>query len=190
MDTNAVVLVEGESDQVALTALAVRQGLDLDASGIVIVAMGGATSIGHFLQLFGPAGFAVGIAGLCDAAEVRYFRRALQRAGMGESLDLNGMEALGFFVCDVDLEDELIRALGTARVESALAAEGDLRSFRIFQQQPAQVGRDAHAQLRRFMGTRSGRKGHYARVLVQMLEPDEVPRPLARLLAHVASTLA
>jgi hypothetical protein len=35
------------------------------------------------------------------------------------------------------------------------------------------------------MGTRSGRKVVYARALVTALDLDQVPRPLARLLASV-----
>ena len=34
------------------------------------------------------------------------------------------MEALGFFVCDADLEDELIRALGVATVERLIESAG------------------------------------------------------------------
>ena len=95
------------------------------------------------------------------------------------------MESLGFFVCVDDLEDELIRCLGTAAVEQVLEAHGDLRSFRIFQKQPAQHGRTAQQQLRRFMGTRSGRKIHYGRWLVEALDLDHVPRPLDLVLAHL-----
>ncbi len=52
----AVVLVEGISDQLALEALARRRGRDLEAEGIRIVSMGGATTIGRFLERFGPHG--------------------------------------------------------------------------------------------------------------------------------------
>ena len=52
-----VVLVEGISDQLALEALAARRGRNLEAEGISIVPMGGATNIGSFLDLFGPQGF-------------------------------------------------------------------------------------------------------------------------------------
>jgi hypothetical protein len=52
------------------------------------------------------------LAGLCDAAEEGYFRRALARAGVGSPLSRADMEALGFYVCGADLEEELIRALG------------------------------------------------------------------------------
>jgi hypothetical protein len=95
------------------------------------------------------------------------------------------MEALGFYVCTADLEDELIRAAGTGAVEEIIQAQGELRSFRIFQQQPAQQRRSAAEQLHRFMGTRSGRKSRYARLLAAALEPGQIPRPLDRVLAHV-----
>jgi len=86
-------------------------------------------------------------------------------------------------VCDADLEDELIRALGVPGVESVLETPGDLRAFRTFQNQPAQRGRPVGRQLRRFMGTLSGRKSRYARALVQALDPERVPRPLDGVLA-------
>jgi hypothetical protein len=185
-EPRAVILVEGRSDQAALEALAGRRGQALDAQGISIAAMGGATNIERFLDRFGPHGLGVRLAGLCDAAEEGHFRRALERAGLGSSLSRAGMEALGFFVCTADLEDELIRALGTDAVERVIEAQGDLRSFRLFQRQPAQQGRSPQRQLRRFMGTRSGRKSQYARLLVGALEPSRVPRPLDRVLAHAA----
>jgi hypothetical protein len=181
----AVVLVEGISDQNALEALAERRGRDLDAEGISIVPMGGASTIGRFLDLFGPQGLDVKLAGLCDVAEVDDFRRGLQRAGLGSSLTLTEMESLGFYVCFSDLEDELIRSLGVAAVEQVVEAQGDLRSFRTFQRQPAQRGRTSQQQLRRFMGTRSGRKFQYARLLVDALDLNHVPRPLDGVLAHV-----
>jgi hypothetical protein len=95
------------------------------------------------------------------------------------------MERLGFFVCDRDLEDELIRSLGPPAVEAVLDAQGELRSFRTFQKQPAQQGKTIEQQLRRFMGTRSGRKIEYARLLVDALDLERVPPPLDRLLAHI-----
>jgi hypothetical protein len=171
------------SDQAALEALAGRRGQALDAQGISIAAMGGATNIESFLDRFGPHGLGVRLAGLCDAAEEGHFRRALERAGLGSGLSRAGMEALGF-VCTADLEDELIRALGTDAVERVIEAQGELRSFRVFQKQPAQQGRSPQRQLRRFMGTRSGRKSQYARLLVAALDPRRVPRPLDRVLAH------
>jgi len=185
VDTRAVVLVEGASDQLAVEALAARRGRDLDAEGVSVVSIGGAGNIGRFLQLFGPQGLAVRLAGLYDAAEERDFRRGLERAGFGSDLTRDDMEALGFYVCVADLEDELIRSLGATAVEHIIDAQGELRSFRTLQQQPAQQGRTIEQQLRRFMGTRGGRKIQYAPVLVEALDLTRVPRSLDRVLAHV-----
>jgi hypothetical protein len=88
-------------------------------------------------------------------------------------------------VCVADLEDELIRSLGVALVEEVVEAQGEIGSFRTFQKQPAQRNRTRHQQLRRFMGTRSGRKIHYGRVLAEALDLTRVPRPLDSVLAHV-----
>jgi hypothetical protein len=180
-----VVLVEGVSDQRALEALATRRGRDLRAEGISIVPMMGAHNIGTFLQRLGPQGSGVGLAGLCDAGEEVHFRRALERVGLGTDLTRAEMEALGFYVCVEDLEDELIRALGAAAVERIVDSQGELGRFRTLQKQPAQQGRAVEQQLRRFLGTRSGRKAQYAPLLVNALELTRVPRPLERLLAHV-----
>jgi len=181
----AVVLVEGMSDREALEALAERRGRSLAAEGVAIVSIGGATNIGRFLERFGPQGLNLRLAGLCDAAEEGYFRRGLERAGFGADLSRADMEELGFFVCVEDLEDELIRSLGVASVQRTVDAQGELASFRILQKQPAQRGRGIDEQLRRFMGTRAGRKSRYARVLVDALDLAHVPRSLDGVLAHV-----
>ena len=192
----AVVLVEGLSDRAAIEALATRRGRDLRADGVFTVPMGGATNLGHFLDLLGPRGRDVRLAGLCDAAEAPGFRRALQRAGLTAArapadrapaarAPADFLDRLGFFVCVADLEDELIRSLGTARVEQVVADQGELGPLRTFSKQPAQRERTREQQLRRFMGTRSGRKIQYARALAEALDPARVPDPLARLLAYV-----
>ncbi|WP_407675028.1 TOPRIM nucleotidyl transferase/hydrolase domain-containing protein [Phaeacidiphilus oryzae] len=182
-----VVLVEGISDQVAVRTLAARQGRDLRAEGTAVLPMGGATSIARFLEVLGPAP-GVALAGLCDAAEEDYFRRGLERAGLlaaGLPPTRATLAGLGFFVCEADLEEELIRALGADRVVRVVEAEGDLPPLRTFRKQPAQQGRTLEQQLRRFLGTTSGRKIHYARVLVEQLDPADPPPPLRGLLAHL-----
>ena len=171
------------SDLVAVEALAERRGRDLDAEGVSLVPIGGAQAIGRFLDLFVPQGLK--LAGLCDAAEEHEFRRGLERAGLGSNLTRDDMEQLGFYVCVEDLEDELIRALGAAAVEEVVDAQGDLGPFRTLQKQPAWQGRPREEQLRRFMGSGGSRKIRYARLLVDALEPDQVPRPLDLLLTHV-----
>jgi OLD-like protein len=181
----AVILVEGLSDRSALETLAERFGRNLGQEGVFVVPMGGATNIGHFLALFGPDGFRVRLAGLCDEAEEDAFRRGLERAGLGPGLTRDSLARLGFYVCVADLEDELIRSLGVAAVEQLIEAEGELGPFRTFCRQPAQRGRTRAQQLRRFLGTRSGRKIRYGQVLAGALDPGRVPDPLSGVLSRV-----
>ncbi|MEU6882427.1 ATP-dependent endonuclease [Streptomyces sp. NPDC046712] len=180
-----IVLVEGSSDQAALEALATRHGRDLGAEGVAVVPLGGATNIGRFLDVCGPPGLGLPLAGLCDIGEERHFRRHLERVGLGSGLTYDGLEALGFHVCVADLEDELIRSLGAEGVQQVIEAQGEMRPFHTFQGQPAQRTRPVEHQLRRFMGTHSGRKALYAQALVAHLDFERVPRPLERLLARV-----
>ena len=180
-----VVLVEGMSDRSAVEALAVRMDRDLAAEGVSVIPMGGARSIRTFLDLYGPRGLDLRLSGLCDEREESDFRRGFERAGLGADLTTSDLEERGFFVCRADLEDEMIRALGTAAVERVIEREGELASLRIVQKQPAHRDRPPDQVLRRFFGTRSGRKIHYAAALVGALDLDRVPHPLVRLLAYV-----
>ena len=179
------MLVEGLSDQAAVEALAERHGRDLAAEGVAVLPIGGAQSIGRFLERFGPRGLGVELAGLCDAGEEREFRRGLERAGLGANLTRERMERLGFYVCEADLEQELIRAVGAEAVERVAEAQGDLGAFRTLQKQPEWRGRPVEEQLRRWLGSGGRRKIRYARFLVEALEPGRVPRPLERVLSHV-----
>jgi len=185
VEPRAVVLVEGISDQVALETLGARRGRNLEAERVSVVPIGGAQAIEGFLRRFGSEGSGARLAGLCDAAEEREFRRGLERAGFGSHLTRVEMERLGFYVCVADLEDELIRALGAATVEQVVESHGDLGPFRTLQKQPAWQGRPKEEQLRRFMGSGGRRKTRYARFLVEALDLSRVPRPLDRVLAHV-----
>lgn len=166
------VLVEGISDQIALEAVAKARGRDLDAERVVIVPIGGAHAMARFRERLGPG---VRVAALCDRREEAIFRR-----GLGD------LPHLGLFVCVDDLEDELIRAVGTAGVEALFDAQGDLGSFRTLQSQPAWRGRALDAQMRRFLGSGSRRKSRYARLLVETaIERDVLPGPLDAVLAAV-----
>lgn len=172
-----VVLVEGRSDEAAVRALATRLGRDFDAEGVAVEVVGGAGGFARAMARHDPG---VRFAGLVDVGEAAQAAAALERAGFGGDLD-----ALGFQVCDLDLEDELIRALGTERVAGVVAAAGEARAFGTFRDQPAQRDRPLDAQLRRFLGTKSGRKIRYGRLLVEALDLDAVPAPLAAVLAAV-----
>jgi hypothetical protein len=183
-EPRAVVVVEGESDEVAIEALAERRGVDLATMGVSVERLGGAHRIGKFLERFGVREDGVRLAGLYDAGEEPVFRRALERAGFGAGLTRADMERLGFFVCVADLEEELIRALGAPRVEEILRANDDLHRFRTLQQMQAWRDRAIEEQLHRFLGSGGRRKIRYARFLVEALDLDHVPRPLDRVLAH------
>jgi hypothetical protein len=168
----ALVVVEGVSDQVAVEALAERRGLALAEAGIRIVPLGGAHRIATFLEELDSRD-RMPLACLCDAGEEPVFRRALERSGLDFALH----------VCVEDLEDELIRALGVARVEDVMRANGDLPRLRKLQQMPAWRGRGADEQLRRFIAAGARRKTRYARLLVEALDLDRVPRPLDEVLS-------
>jgi hypothetical protein len=181
--TRRIVFVEGPSDKAAVEALARKRGRDLAQEGIEVVPLGGAHAIGTFLREL-PTD--VRTAGLCDVGEIIPFCRALELAGIGPARTSEELEALGFFVCEPDLEGELIRALGSARVEAVLAQTGKLASFRTFQKQPQWHGRPVEDQLRRFFGSSAGKIRH-APLMVEALDLDSVPRPLTALLAHLGA---
>jgi hypothetical protein len=181
MELRSAVLVEGKSDGAAVEALARRQGHDLEAEGVSIVPIGGYGNVGRFLERYGPAGLNIRLAGLYDAPEERHFTRALETAGFGPAGTRADLEALGFFACEVNLEDELIRALGPAAMEGLLEAQGELRPFRIYQKQPAHRDEPLETQLRGFLWNR---KRRYGVLIVETLALDRVPRPLSAVLAH------
>ncbi len=98
------------------------------------------------------------------------------------------LEREGFFVCDRDLEDELIRAVGPDAIEAILAEEGDLASFRTLQKQAAWRDAGFVDQLRRFLGAGARRKLRYASLFVLALDLDRQPRPLQGVLSRAYTT--
>jgi hypothetical protein len=180
-----VVLVEGNSDRVALHTLAGSRGRDLAAEGIEVVAMDGITNARVFALRYGPHGLGVPLAGLYDAAEEPQLRRGLAAAGLETALEPDGPARLGFYRCSADLEDELIRALGIAAVEAVIEAAGETRSLQLLAGMPAQRDWTREAVLRRFLGARSGRKARYAALLADALQAGHEPEPLAAVLARV-----
>jgi hypothetical protein len=160
-----VILVEGITDRIAVEAVAAKLGRDLSAGGVEVVPIGGAQAIRRAAAQYEG----VRVVGLCDAGEERWFRRVLGGAT---------------HVCTADLEDELIRALGPTGVEQVIAAQGELSTFRNFQQQPAWRGRPVDAQLRRWLQASDRRGKRYLPLLVAALEPEQIPRPLAGVVAR------
>ena len=161
-----VVLVEGITDRIALEAVAAKLGRGLTAEGIEIVPIGGAQAIRRAAAQYDGER----VVGLCDLGEERWFRRVLGDAT---------------YVCVKDLEDELIRALGPDRVQEVVAAQGELETFRSFQNQVFWRGRPVEAQLRRWLQASDGRGKRYPPLLIAALEPNELPPPLAGVLEHV-----
>ncbi|MEV5253726.1 TOPRIM nucleotidyl transferase/hydrolase domain-containing protein [Streptomyces werraensis] len=174
LSVRTVVLLEGLSDAAAVGALAARHGRDMATEGVCVLPMGGAMNVGRFSALLGPRGLGLRLTGLCDERERGYYARGWERAGAGSD---------GVFVCAADLEDELIRALGVDRVIELVREQGDFRALSTFLRQPAQRSRAPEQQLRRFLGTKKGRKIHYGRVLVEALGQERTPAPLDGLLS-------
>jgi hypothetical protein len=168
-ETESIVLVEGASDRAALLRLAERQGRDLSAEGVAVVPIGGAHALPRVLSSLGALTRNVKLAGLCDAGEAEHFRRALGPAAP-------------CYVCEVDLEDELVRAVGVERVEEIIGIQGELHSFRTLQKQPFQRSRTLEQQLRVFLGNR---KIRYASLLVDAVDLRKVPPPLDGVLNYV-----
>ena len=180
--SRTVILVEGVSDQRAVEALARRRGRNLGSENVAIIPIAGATNLTRFLEMLGPTGHDVALAGLCDEGEEAQFLQALEQSGLGAGLTRSDMERLGFFVCVRDLEEELIRSLGAGAVEAVIEAQGQLKAFRSFQNQPAQRSKVIERQLWRWMGNH---KIRYASLLVDALDLQKVPHPLERVLENV-----
>ena len=179
-----LVLVEGDSDASAVRALAGLMGCDLDVHRIQIQSAHGVTRFTQRLVEFLHAHPDAGFCGMYDVAEERHVRRALTRSAIPIEAH-ESLEPFGFFACVADLEDELIRGLGTEATERVLETEGELISFQRFQAMPQHRDTPVHQQLRRFLGTRATRKIRLARRLVEALGLRRLPRPLAQLAARL-----
>ena len=172
MTERAVILVEGESDRIAIETLADRRGRDLAAEGVSVVAIGGAQAVERALHELGD----VRVAGLYDVAEERDVLRRVERAGR---------DTEGFFACDPDLEGELVRALGAERMLELVESRGQLGAFNTYRKQPAKRAKPLEAQLH---GWLHNWKVRYAAGLVAALELDSVPPPLDGVLDWVADS--
>ena len=174
-----VVLVEGRSDVAALRVLGRRLGLG--SPSIEVVSMEGVTNVGHHLAAIAADPDGAAVVGLCDAPEVRFVVGALRRRGH-DVASRDDLAVHGFHVCDDDLEDELIRAVGVDEVVDVVATLGELPRLDTFRRQPAQRARSLHDQLHRFAGTTSGRKARFAAALAEQVVLDRVPAPLRNVL--------
>ena len=177
------VLVEGISDQAAVETLAVRRGRNLGAEGVVVVPVGGAHAVTRYLMQLGPCRSRAEAGGPMRSGRGGRGPAWSSPAGIGVPRTRDDMERLGFYVCVDDLEDELIRAIGTGLVEALIDSQGDVGSFRSLQRQPQWRGQPAAAQLRRSLGSGARRKLRYARLLAGAVDLDRLPHPLDALLS-------
>lgn len=173
-----IVLFEGASDRLAFVALARRRGVRLDA--VTLVDLDGITNLRARLRVLRAESDAR-VLGLYDAAEGAYVSRVLREHGDIDP-ETGVPSDAGFFGCERDLEDEIIRTAGAPLVEETLAGRGELGRFRVFQEQPAQRGRSVEDQLHRFAGTAAGRKARFAADIVSLLPLDRMPPALSALL--------
>ena len=183
---DTVVLLEGPSDVAAVRAVAAAYGVTDSVHRYRLIDMGGVTNIRRHLVALRAASVPVRVIGMCDAGEAQFFVRALRLTGGGPRHEADLAEH-GFYVCDADLEDELIRALGPEQVLGVLSRLGLRGRLTTFQRQPAWRGRPLHEQLHRFAGVASGRKTLLAGALAEGLARHEVPAPLRRLVAEMAN---
>ena len=181
-----IVLVEGLTDELAVTLAATRLGRKLEAAGVAIVRLNGAHGVGPYLRRMDvidrPAS-----AGLYDQPEEAVIEAALRRAGYGPAIDQGGLEAVGFFACRADLEDELIRAAGEATVSRLIEREGDGQAWQKFRRQQAWHDRPFDQQFRRFIRSVSDRNSRYIRAIVETIDPGDLPRPIRLLLDYIRS---
>ena len=184
-NARSIVLVEGISDQIAVETLAERMGRRLAEEPVVVMPIGGAHAAKHFVPRFAnPRG--VKLSGLVDRAEEVHFRRALAEVGLvASTAGPAALESQGFFVCDADLEEELIRSLDQKAIESVLGSEGDLDAFRSLQNQPVWRNRPFEEQMHRWLRSVALRGSRYARLLVLEAEAPRIPRPLTNLVNRI-----
>ncbi|HWC22466.1 MAG TPA: hypothetical protein VG502_09225 [Flexivirga sp.] len=179
-----VVLLEGVSDVAALTAVAATRGVDL--SDVHVVDLGGVTNVRRELIELHRGAVDLEILGLCDAPEVRFVEQALNEVGYTVR-DASDLSAYGFFICRADLEEELIRALGTEHTVAVIEQLGLDMKLATLRQQPAWQDRPLAEQLHRFCGVASGRKELLAGALAAALDPDHIPEPLQALIDRIAA---
>ena len=181
-----LVLLEGPSDVAALEAVLTSRGGKGEGTAYRLVDMGGVTNVARHLAEGARQRPAPRVLGLCDAAEAWVVVRALRDAGHDVD-DEADLERFGFFVCDRDLEEELIRAHGVDACLALLERQGLGHRFRAFSRQRAWTGRPVEDRLRRFSGVASGRKVRLARDLAEALGPDQLPAPIRGLVDRIGT---
>ncbi len=182
--TPVLVLLEGPSDVAALEAVLARRVPAVPGAAYRLVDMGGVTNAARHLRHAARTWPGRPVVGMCDAGEAGVVVRALQDQGR-PARSAADLPDQGFFLCDRDLEDELIRALGVEECLDLLEGMALGHRFRAFGRQRAWVDRPVQERLHRFAGIASGRKVRLAEAMAARLAPGRVPPPMAALVARV-----
>ena len=175
-----VIFAEGPSDYLALHAAADVLSVDLDARGAAVVSLQGASLLSIYLTLLGPNGLDLSLCGLCDLDAESEWRAKLQAVGLNAT-SRAALNSQGFYVCDIDLEDELIRAHGSTAVQSIIALEGEARKFSAFASQLPNRSLTLSEQLTEFVRKS---KTRWSPKLVSELSAASMPSPLRDVLAN------
>lgn len=176
-----VILVEGFSDLLAVRVLARKLGIALDASGVSLISLEGATLFVHYLKLLGPAGLRVELRGLVDEDHEADWTERLNAAGITVT-DRPTFNAAGFQVCDPDLEAELVAPLSEQDVDAVFDTDGALAEFQTFAGQPHQAGL-SNADVQMCFVKKD--KIRWASLLAEALPVAAVPQPIIDLLANL-----
>ncbi|KGN36956.1 hypothetical protein [Knoellia subterranea] len=179
MDRPTWVLLEGASDVAAVQVLRAARGVDAEDEPCLLIDMGGATNVRRHVERAAAADPLPRVIGMCDEREAPFFTRAL-----------DVIPTFTFTVCRRDLEDEFMRALGLDGTLAVLESVDLLTTFEAFTRQQAWQGRPLLDQLRRFVGTTSGRKELLAVALAGALDEATTPAPLSDLLAEMPVPVA
>lgn len=176
-----VLLVEGPSDYLAVREAARVLGVDLDANGAAIVSLQGAGLLETYLRLLGPSGLDLELAGLCDLDAETDWQAKLASAGF-QINDRATMNSAGFYVCDADLEAELVAAHGDQSVLNIIHQDGEGPRFTALANDPRYQGLTQTQLLEVFARKNKVRRSPR---FMGALSPQAIPQPVRDLLNRV-----
>lgn len=176
------VLLEGPSDVAAVRALMESHGLT--QAPVELVDLQGATNVGRALKEIRQVRSDADVVGLCDANGTRAAQQALVDDGLPVA-DASDLPIYGFFVCEPDLEAELVAALGAQRAREVFDGSGLGSKFDALRTQSTWADEPLAEQLHRFMTATSGRRENAAAALASALDESRVPESLALLLDRI-----
>ncbi len=156
-------------------------GKNLDGSGVSVLSLDGAGTIKHYLRLFGPQGLGVRLHGLCDEDAEGDWIDKLTNAGI-DVASRSDLEEHGFYVCEPDLESELVAALGSTGVNQVIAEQSAEGTYNSFANQPSNSDK---SEVEIQVSFCKLDKVRWAPLLSSALAPTSVPSPIAGVLGGI-----